>query len=111
MTDPTELLRAERAATERQLAALDRTFEDVVESIEGVGNDDEHDPDGTTIAFERAQVIALRRQADANLGEIAAAFERVAAGTYGTCEVCDQPIPPERLDARPTTRTCVRCAR
>ena len=110
MTDPTELLRAERAATERQLAALDRTFDDVVESIEGVGNDDEHDPDGTTIAFERAQVIALRRQAEANLVEIDAALERVAAGTYGTCEGCDRPIPPERLEARPTTRTCVACA-
>jgi RNA polymerase-binding protein DksA len=108
--DPTELLRAERAATERQLAALDRTFEDVVESIEGVGNDDEHDPDGTTIAFERAQVIALRRQAEANLVEIDAALERVAAGTYGTCEGCGRPIPPERLEARPTTRTCVACA-
>jgi RNA polymerase-binding transcription factor DksA len=110
VVDPTEQHRAERDATERQLAALDRTFEDVVESIEGVGNDDEHDPDGTTIAFERAQVIALRRQAEANLVEIDAALERVAAGTYGTCEGCDRPIPPERLEVRPTTRTCVACA-
>lgn len=110
MTDPAELLRAERAAIEGQIDALTRTFDDVVESIEDVGNDDEHDPDGSTIAFERAQVIALLRQARENLVEVDAALDRVAAGTYGTCESCGLPIPSERLEARPTTRTCVGCA-
>jgi len=110
VTDPTERLQAERAATAAQLAALTRSFDDVVESIEDVGNDDEHDPDGATIAFERAQVIALRRQAEANLAEVDAALTRVAAGTYGVCESCGRPIGPDRLDALPTTRTCVTCA-
>ncbi|WP_211210939.1 TraR/DksA C4-type zinc finger protein [Sporichthya polymorpha] len=34
----------------------------------------------------------------------------MAAGTYGTCERCGQAIPPARLTARPTARTCVACA-
>jgi DnaK suppressor protein len=106
-----ERLRAERVAIEAQLSSLTRTFDDVVESIEDVGNDDEHDPDGSTIAFERAQVIALLRQARENLAEVDAALARFAAGSYGTCELCGRVIPPERLDARPTTRTCVACAR
>jgi RNA polymerase-binding transcription factor DksA len=110
MTDPTEHLRAERAAIEAQLAALTRSFDDVVASIEDVGNDDEHDPDGSTIAFERAQVIALRRQAEANLAAVDAALARVAAGTYGTCESCGLTIAPERLDALPANPRCVSCA-
>ena len=35
---------------------------------------------------------------------------RLAAGTYGTCEVCGEPIDPARLEARPTATTCVRHA-
>ena len=29
---------------------------------------------------------------------------------YWTCEGCDGPIAPERLAARPATRTCISCA-
>ncbi len=72
--------------------------------------DDEHDAEGATIAFERSQVDALVRQAEAHLEEITAALERVADGSYGICAVCGKPIDPARLDARPVARTCVGCA-
>jgi DnaK suppressor protein len=108
--DPRAVLAAERVSIEAQIAALTRTFDDVVASIEDVGNDDEHDPDGATIAFERAQVIALLRQARANLVELDAAAERLASGTYGVCEACGRDIPVERLEAMPTTQRCVACA-
>ncbi|MGW5698185.1 TraR/DksA family transcriptional regulator, partial [Streptomyces asiaticus] len=38
------------------------------------------------------------------------ALERLDHGDYGRCEVCGEPIPAERLEARPTATTCVRCA-
>jgi len=72
--------------------------------------DDEHDPEGATIAFERSQVDALVRQSEAHLRDIEAAFVRLAAGTYGVCTVCGRPIPAGRLEARPTASTCVSCA-
>ena len=72
--------------------------------------DDEHDPEGATIAFERSQIGALARQARSRLDEIDAALARVAAGTYGVCESCGLPIGEERLAARPAARTCIRCA-
>ena len=34
----------------------------------------------------------------------------VEAGIYGICETCGRPIAPERLAARPATRTCIDCA-
>ena len=73
--------------------------------------DDEHDPEGATIAFERSQVDALVRQAREHLADIDAALAKVAAGTYGLCEVGGEPIPDGRLEARPTARTCVEHAR
>jgi RNA polymerase-binding transcription factor DksA len=108
--DPAEALHAQRQEIQARLRALDESFDDVVASIEDVGNDDEHDPDGATIAFERAQVVALRRDAHAQLAAIDAALARVHDGTYGTCQVCGTPIAPERLDALPATPTCVGCA-
>lgn len=102
---------ARRHEVEERLRSLDRSFDDVVASIRDVGNDDEHDPDGSTIAFERAQLMALRKAALAELEELDGALARVADGTFGTCTVCGRPIASERLDALPTTTTCVACAR
>jgi DnaK suppressor protein len=45
----------------------------------------------------------------AEMGEIAAARERVAAGTYGSCADCGEPIGAGRLEAQPTARRCVGC--
>jgi RNA polymerase-binding transcription factor DksA len=72
--------------------------------------DDEHDPEGQTIAYERSQLSALIQRAQQHLAGIEAAAIRLQQGSYGVCEVCDQPIPAARLDARPTARTCVRHA-
>jgi RNA polymerase-binding transcription factor DksA len=72
--------------------------------------DDEHDPEGSTIAFERSQVGALINQARRHLAELDAAEERLRAGSYGCCESCGRPIPAARLEARPVARTCVSCA-
>lgn len=72
--------------------------------------DDEHDPEGSTIAFERSQLAALVDQARRHLDEIDGAHERLAEGRYGVCEFCGDQIARPRLEARPVARTCVSCA-
>jgi DnaK suppressor protein len=72
--------------------------------------DDEHDPEGATIAFERAQLVAVLRQANADLEELDAALGRVEDGSYGVCERCGLPIASARLEARPWARRCLACA-
>lgn len=103
-------LAVERARTVEQIEALARDFESIVESCESDAYDDEHDPEGHTIAFERQQVAGLLRDARSHLVEIDHAATRLAAGSYGTCERCEGRIAPERLATRPATRTCVTCA-
>jgi len=71
--------------------------------------DDEHDPEGATIGFERAQLTALLGQARRRVADLDDALRRWDEGTYGRCERCQQPIPPERLAARPSARRCVTC--
>jgi RNA polymerase-binding protein DksA len=82
----------------------------VVAASRDTNADDEHDPEGATIAFERSQLGALVRQARDHLAEIDAAEARIEAGTYGVCERCGADIGEGRLEARPVARTCIRCA-
>jgi RNA polymerase-binding transcription factor DksA len=105
-----ELLEAERQQTLRRLTSLTGDFNEVVAASYDANADDEHDPEGATIAFERSQVAALVQQIQAHLAEVEAAIERVADGSYGICERCGQPIATARLEARLTARTCIACA-
>ncbi len=92
MPDPRQLLESDRELTLQRLAALTDDFAGVVAASRDTNADDEHDPEGATIAFERSQVDALVRQARAHLEEIDAALMRVSQSTYGTCERCGEPI-------------------
>jgi DnaK suppressor protein len=60
--------------------------------------------------LDQARDTALLAQVSRTLVELDAARERLATGTYGSCERCGRPIAPERLAARPEARTCVPCA-
>jgi len=105
--DAKTLLADDRDQTQARLAGLRFEFDEIVAARESTNADDEHDPEGPTIAYERAQVDALIRQAVQHLEEIDAALARVRDGTYGVCSVCGEAIPEGRLEARPTTRTCI----
>jgi RNA polymerase-binding protein DksA len=104
-------LRAERVAALLQIETLTREFDEVVAASRASNADDEHDPEGATIAFERQQVVALLDQARRRLADVESALERRDTGSYGICENCGRPVAPERLAARPAARTCIDCAR
>jgi RNA polymerase-binding transcription factor DksA len=103
-------LAAEQAEVQHRLATLRGDFSGMVAASEHTNADDEHDPEGATIAFERAQLDALVRQAEQRLADVRRAIARLEAGEYGRCVVCGAPIPAARLEARPTAATCVGCA-
>jgi RNA polymerase-binding transcription factor DksA len=108
--DARELLAAARAGAVAQVAGLEREFRDIVESVGSAGGDDEHDPEGATVAFERQHVAALLDQARGHLAQIDLALGRLADGSYGRCERCGGPIGAGRLAARPVATRCMTCA-
>ena len=57
-------LAAERARTLERLAGVERELAAVIESSGQAGTDDEHDPEGATVAFERQHLAALEAGAD-----------------------------------------------
>lgn len=104
------LLLDEQQSTLRLMADLGADIDSLVSARQDSNNDDEHDPEGSTLAFERSQTDALLAQSTQRLADIAAALERLDVGTYGVCENCGEPIPAARLEARPYARTCISCA-
>lgn len=72
--------------------------------------DDEHDPEGPTLAFERSQSSVMLHQARQHLAEIEAALLRLDDGSYGLCAQCDTAIALARLEARPQASLCITCA-
>ena len=104
-----ELLRL-RASAEAEAATLARDLRALFAASRDSNADDEHDPEGATIGFERAQLTALLAAARERIAEIDDALRRVDAATYGICERCGRPIAAARLAARPHARHCIACA-
>lgn len=104
-----ELLRL-RASAEAEAATLAESLEALFTASRDSNADDEHDPEGATIGFERAQLTALLATARERIAEVDDALRRVDTATYGICERCGQPIAEERLAARPFARCCIACA-
>jgi RNA polymerase-binding transcription factor DksA len=105
-----ELLLDEQARARERVGALEREFAGLAEAASAAGTDDEHDPEGATLAFERQHAAALLEAARDQVAAVDAALRRLAEGRYGVCERCGQPIGAERMAARPAAATCVRCA-
>jgi RNA polymerase-binding transcription factor DksA len=99
-----------REAVLRRIAELERSFADIAASVDTANTDDEHDPEGATLAFERAQVTSLLLASRERLDQLDGASARIVAGTYGTCANCGATIGDERLAALPATDRCVECA-
>jgi DnaK suppressor protein len=108
--DARAALEGERALTRNRIAAMTTEFDEIVAGSADSNADDEHDPEGSTIAFERAQTAALLHEAQTHLEELDQAAARLDAGSYWTCARCGEPIAAARLMARPASRTCISCA-
>jgi DnaK suppressor protein len=103
-------LRAALDGNAAQIAVLTGQHAGIVAASQASNADDEHDPEGSTIAFERAQVATLLQRARRVREDLTSALQRVQQGAYGACERCGEPIGAGRLQARPDARTCIACA-
>lgn len=70
---------------------------------------DNHPGDIGTELFERGKDVGLRDMDKLRLQEAERALQAIDAGTYGTCQMCGQPIPAARLEAYPLATMCVKC--
>ena len=104
--DPRPILERERDELRAQVAELTSAPRDPMAALsfgKRVG-------EGTSQAVERIAQVDVHRRLDAKLADVERALEKLDDGTYGSCDVCGEPIPLERLDAMPWATRCVRDA-
>ncbi|MFD7920383.1 TraR/DksA family transcriptional regulator [Streptomyces sp. NPDC059740] len=98
LTEESERLRGEIAASEEVLAGLLR---------DGEGTGDEADTGTANISREHE--MALASGARERLEQSERALARIDAGTYGRCESCGNAIGKARMQAFPRATQCVDC--
>jgi DnaK suppressor protein len=101
---------AARADATTRSAALAAQIEALAEQQALTTHDDEHDPEGVTIGFERAQILGLLAGAREEIAALDRAASRLRAGTYGRCLHCGREIPDARVEALPAAETCLDCS-
>jgi RNA polymerase-binding transcription factor DksA len=68
-----------------------------------------HMADAGTDNFDREFALSMVSNEQEALYEINEALKRLENGAFGTCEMCEKPIPRPRLDAIPWARYTVDC--
>ncbi|MGH8912132.1 MAG: TraR/DksA family transcriptional regulator [Acidimicrobiia bacterium] len=72
-------------------------------------NEGEGFADAASTTAERTERLGVVDTLIGQLEEVDRALRRIAEGTYGICANCGNPIPPERLEARPESTLCFAC--
>lgn len=106
-----DILLAARVDAERHRAVLDESMNEVQTARSEGGDDDEHDPEGPTMAQEWSSLVGLTTSANEEIEVIDEALGRINNGSYGMCTHCGKPIGAARLHARPAAQLCIECAR
>jgi len=62
-----------------------------------------------TESMELEKRLALENRLKSLLAEVERAIQKLDAGTYGYCDICNTPIDPARLEALPQAILCLNC--
>lgn len=66
--------------------------------------------EGTSMAVDRLSQVGVHDKLQVTLADVNRALQKLEDGTYGTCDVCGEPIGEERLEALPWAVLCVKDA-
>lgn len=66
-----------------------------------------HPADHATELTDQTMELAIDNEREEELHAIQEALRRIEKGTYGTCVICGNEIPFERLEALPSADTCI----
>lgn len=108
--DLRRFLEAERVRLSEELEAIEERLPEVeLVGMDASGSYDEDLVDVASDTFEREKGLAIENSVQQLLRQVEEALARVEEGSYGICQMCEQPIHPDRLRALPYARLCIRC--
>ncbi len=105
-----EKLLEEQAMVEKELAGVGRINPNNPGDWEAVGGDSNNESSDPTDVADTIETYeentGIVKQLEIRLNEIKGALKRIEGGTFGTCEIENEPIEEDRLMANPAARTC-----
>jgi len=78
-----------------------------LEGMRGLELNDEGDHAATSAKTVVDSAILVQQRKELN--EIELALDKIKAGTYGICEMCEEPIGLPRLEVKNFARFCIAC--
>jgi RNA polymerase-binding protein DksA len=102
-----ELLENEHKRLTGEMEQLQSTASSQEERREGSPFGKREEEATETLELEKR--LTLENRTRQELALVEKALGKIDKGTYGLCENCGQPIPPERLEALPQADLCLKC--
>jgi RNA polymerase-binding protein DksA len=111
LSDLKKALEKEKAELEKELERMAKPVNlkegDFETKFDDIGSGKE---DNATEVDEYTQNLSVETTLEKKLRDINDALEKMAKNEYGKCEKCQKDIPPERLLANPSAKTCLDCS-
>ena len=105
-----ELKKFQELLEEKRKAVLERAREML--AVENMALDTNDLPDEMDLAsseYLQSFEFRLRGREKSLLSKLDLALKKIDDGTFGICEICEEPIGKKRLEARPETTLCIKC--
>jgi DnaK suppressor protein len=105
-----ELKKFQELLEEKRKAVLERARQML--SVENMALDTNDLPDEMDLAsseYLQSFEFRLRGREKSLLSKLDLALKKIEDGTFGVCEICEEPIGKKRLEARPETTLCIKC--
>ena len=105
-----ELKKFQDLLDEKRKTVLERARQMLsVENMALDTNDLADEMDLASSEYLQSFEFRLRGREKSLLSKLDLALKKIEDGTFGVCEVCDEPIGKKRLEARPETTLCIKC--
>ncbi len=89
---------------------IKKNIADVLKELDGLRDlEINDDGDYASLSMDDLRDNAISIQQKAELVEIEIAIKKIKDGTYGICEMCEEPIKIHRLKVKPHAKYCIIC--
>jgi len=105
-----ELKKFQELLEEKRKLVLERARQML--SVENMALDTNDLPDEMDLAsseYLQSFEFRLRGREKSLLSKLDLALKKIEDGSFGICEICEEPIGKKRLEARPETTLCIKC--
>lgn len=104
-----ELKKFQELLEEKRKIVLERARQMLSEGMVLDANDLPDEMDLASSEYIQSFEFRLRGREKSLLSKLDLALKKIEDGTFGICEICEEPIGKKRLEARPETSLCIKC--